>query len=933
MKKLVFVFLTLLYAIVSVAQPLKPSDPIPIDPNVRIGVLSNGMKYLIRKNIKPEKRVELRLVVNIGSTAEDDDQQGLAHIVEHMAFNGTKNFKKNDLVNFIESVGMKFGPDLNAYTSFNETVYMLQMPTEKEEIYKKGFQILEDWAHNLSFDSLEVEKERGVVMEEWRLRLGAGERMRRIYFPVLFKGSRYADRLPIGKPEIIQNFKHSVLKRFYNEWYRPELMALIVVGDINVDETEKLIKEQFSKIEEKKNPRKVITWEIPNQNYFRKCSVSDKENNFNYIQLYYFNDKLPNGTFADYREDTKRGLISSMLGSRIEENTLKPNPPLLFGNANLSGFMKNKSAFTGFAAFANGKCKDAVQTLLFELMRAREFGFTQTELDRGKKDILTSYENAFNERDKSNSSNYVNEYIRHFTQDEGIPGIENELKYVKEILPTVTLKELNDMYKSWLRPKEQNAMLLGIFAAKDSVKIPSENDLENYMNDAEKNMKLVPYDDKTIDGPLVQNMPTPQKVVSSKEIGYGITEWILSNGTKILLKPTDFKNDEILFNSYSWGGTNAYQDRDEYNASYSSGIQSSMSYGNFDLITMQKFMQGKIAGAYANIGGTSESVSGSCNRKDIETMFQLIYNLFTSPRKDTAAFKNYVQRIKTFIQNRGASPEETFRDTIFRTMSKYHPRTKPVTEKDLDKINLDRCMEIYKERIKNPGEFVFVFVGSFKLDSIKPVIEKYIGGIPSQNRNEQRFDLGIKTPDGKISKEIYKGKEPKSAVQLIWNGEIPFTRRNRFESNALSSLLNIKLRENLREDKSGVYGIRIGGSLDDFPKGTFRYTCSFGCAPDRVKDLISEVKKEIEKVKSEGCSEENLKKIKENFIKEREVQLKENNFWLTYILNADMYNEKLSDLDLYNSWVNELKSDDFKRLAKYYFDNEKVKEYVLYPEK
>jgi zinc protease len=915
-----------------ISQSLKNTDNLPLDPKTRTGTLPNGMKYYIKYNAKPEKRAELRLAVNAGSTMENDDQQGLAHFVEHMAFNGTKNFKKNDLINYLEGIGTKFGPDLNAYTSFDETVYMLQIPTDKEETYKKGISILEEWAHNLSFDSVEVEKERGVVTEEWRLGQGAFERMSRKYWPILFKDSRYANRFPIGKPEILKECKQVLLKDFYKDWYRPELQAVVVVGDIDVDATEKLIKEQFSKIPAPASVRKLESWPVPDQKDLRVSVVSDKESPYNVIQMMYFEKPVKTKTYNDYREHIKQELFNGMVSARLTEITKKPNSPIIYGGAGYYGIVRNKDAYTCFALFPNGKADKAVETIVTENERVKRFGFAATEFERRKKQMLTEFEARYNERDKTESKQIVDQYVQLYLIGEAVPGIENEFKYLKELLPGITLEEMNAMAKQWVHPKGENGIVILMMADKEGNKIPSESEIRDVFNKAEQNTAIKAYEDKVVNEPLIAKMPSPQKVTKTTDKGYGITEWTLGNGARVLLKPTNFKDDEILLNAFSWGGTSLYLDNEYRSADASNAIQEQMGFGTFDAIALEKYLQDKTASLHTGVGPYNETLDGKSSKKDVETLLQLTYAAFALPRKDSAAFIAWTEQQKGFIQNLSSDPNQVFGDSVRYVMSGYHVRFKPETEATVNEVKLNRSYQIYKERYLDPGDFVFTIVGSFKLDSIKPLIEKYIGGISAPMKRETCKDVNVKGPKGNLSKTFVKGNEPRSSVQLVWDGDVEYTRKNRFESRALGNLLNITLRENLREDKGGVYGVGIYPYLEQFPKGAYRFTCYFSCAPENVEKLISAAKDEIEAVRKNGCNDINLGKIKETLLKEREVQLKENNFWMSYISNADAFKEQLSDLDLYTGWVNSLKSDDFKRLANFYFKDSEFKRFVLNPE-
>ncbi len=932
MKKIVVLLLSLVY-VAQAQNPLKPEDKLPLSPKVKKGVLKNGMSYYIEKNTKPENRAELRLAVNAGSTMENDDQQGLAHFVEHMAFNGSKNFKKNDLVNYLESIGTKFGPDLNAYTSFDETVYMLQIPTDKKDIVDKGLLILKDWAHYLSFDSVEVEKERGVVMEEWRLGQGAMERMNRKTWPVMFKDSRYAERLPIGKPEILKGCKQSLLKQFYKDWYRTDLQAVIVVGDVNVEEMEKKIIEVFSDIPAAVNPKPIKMWEVPDQKDFRVAVASDKESPYNMIQLAYMQkENNVTKTYADFKQTIMQELYNGMINARMSELTKQASPPFMFGYTGYFSMVRSKASYGSFAVTSNGKEVVALKALITENERVKRFGFNQSELDRQKKQLMTNMENQFNEKDKTESKQLVMQYVYNFLTGEAEPGIENRFSYYKDLVPQIKLEDINALAKKWISNGD-NAVSIMMLAENESSKKPLDEEIKAAFNDAQANKDIKAYEDKVINEPLIAKKPSPQKVFKTTDRGYGITEWTLGNGVKVLLKPTTFKNDEINMQAYSPGGTCQYSEKEVLNADFSNSIQDESGYGKFDATALEKYLQDKTARLYTGVGTYDESLFGNSSKKDIETLLQLVNLVFTKPRKDSIAFLSAIEKQKAFLQNAGKDPDQVFGDSVRYFMSSYHYSAKPTQMEDLAKLDQKRCNQIFKERFSDPSDFMFIFVGSFNLEEIKPLIETYIGGISASTKHEKITDIGAKTPKGTYTKVYKKGNEPRSRVNLSWTNTFEYTRKNRFEVYALMKLLNITLRENLREDKGGVYGVGIYPSMSYTPTAGLKITCSFACAPDNVEKLVNAAKEEIAKVKKDGSNDENLTKVKEGFLKERELQLKENDFWMSYIMGCETAGESLTDIDKYNDWVKALKKEDFKAFANKYIIDGELKQFVLNPEK
>jgi len=909
------------------------NKPIPFDPLVRTGKLPNGMTYYIRKNVKPEKRAELRLAVNAGAMEENDNQQGLAHFNEHMAFNGTKHFARNDLINFLESAGVKFGADLNAYTSFDETVYMLQVPTDSAEIFKKSLLVLEDWSHNLMFDSIEVEKERGVVISERRLGLGAFERMREVYWPVMFKDSRYALRLPIGKLDILEHTPHAALTSFYADWYRPELMAIVAVGDFDVDKVEKMIKDEFSSIPAKPNPRPRVDYPVPDTKDLLISEATDKEMPYDMIQLIYKHDRTKTVTLADLKRDYTYQLYSNMLNSRLKELQQQANPPFLASFINIGGLVRTKDAYTAFAFVPSGGVQKGLQTLLTENERVKRFGFTSTELERGKKDLMRQLETQLEEKDKTESKKYVQEYVSNYLEQEPSPGIDFEYNFAKTNLEDITLDQVNKVAKDWITTNGQNAVIVVQAPQKDSANLPAPDTIRKLFNNIQ-NMKLEAYQDKVVNKPLMANKPSPGKVVSEKKIDQlGITEWTLANGVKVVLKPTDFKNDEVVFNAYRWGGSSLVADKDYMSATMAATIEDEGGLGEFNTMALEKLLSGKVVNVSPTMGELSEGFNGSFSPKDMETAFQVLNLYFTNPRKDDTAFQALMEKQKGFIQNQSADPASAFRDTVTSTMNQYNFRRRPTTVATLGEVNENRAFDIYKDAFSDANGFTFFFVGSFKPEELKPMVEMYLGSLPSKNPAPMWKDVGITKAKGVITKTVKRGTEPKSTVEMLFTGPFDFTRNNRIGMQALSQLLSIKLREQLREEMSGVYGVAAQGQPTHYPKQEYQFVVYFGCAPERVDELTNAALKEIDSVKNFGASDVNLHKIKETFKRQREVDLKDNKFWLGAISQNYQNNENILELLDYDKEVDAITSDYLKSLANKYLNMNNYAKFMLMPEK
>ncbi len=909
---------------------LKLYDSLPVDSMVTTGKIENGLTYYIRKNIKPEKRMELRLVVKVGSVLEDDDQQGLAHFAEHMAFNGTKNFEKHELVDYLESIGMRFGPDLNASTSFDETIYMLQVPTDSTEIVEKAFQILEDWAHNVSYEDEEIDKERGVIIEEWRLGRGADARIMDKQLPVLLKGSRYAERLPIGKKEIIEAFPYETIRRFYRDWYRPDLMAVIAVGDFDINWVESLIKKHFSFTSSVDSPRERIEFQVPGHKETLFAIASDPEATGSSVNIYYKHDISPQNTVTDYRSTLVESIYNALLNLRFDELTKQPEPPFLYGYSAKGRFIQTKEFYVLSAGVKDNGIEHGLETLLTETVRVRKYGFTQSELDRQKKEMLRMIESIHNERDKTESWNYASEYTRNFLHGEPIPGIEYEYEMYKKYVPGITLDEINNLAEKWII--NHNCIILVDSPEKPDVTLPDRDTLLAVLEKV-NNKDIQPYIDSFTEKPLVSDNLNPVSVIEEKKTeDLGITEWTLSNGIRVILKPTDFKNDEVLFTSFSPGGHSLVTDEDFIAAATASSVITESGVGDFNQIELNKLLSGKIVSVSPWITSLQEGISGSASPKDIETMFQLIYMYFHSPRKDSTAFQSYKTRMKGYIENRSADPETALNDTITVTMADYNPRVRPWTLELLDEMNLDISYTIYKDRFADSSDFTFFFVGNFETEKLKPFVQTYLGNLPSLRRNETWKDTGIEAPEGVIKKAVYKGLEEKSQVQIIFTGPFEWNRQNRYDIQSMVSVLRIKLREVLREDMGGTYSVGIQASISHYPDQEYEITISFGCDPERVEELIKTVISEIENLKVNGTTETYLNKVKESQRREYETNLKQNSFWLSNLSFYLFHDENPQQILELEALIEKLSSEAVRQAAQKYFDLNNYVTVVLYPE-
>ncbi|TAE31596.1 MAG: insulinase family protein [Cytophagales bacterium] len=910
--------------------------PIPFDPSVKVGKLPNGLTYFIRKNAEPKNRAELRLVIRAGSVLETDAQQGLAHFMEHMAFNGTKNFPKNELVNFLQSSGVRFGADLNAYTSFDETVYQLPVPTDSARIFERSMQILEDWAHNALLDSVEIEKERGVILEESRLGRGAQQRMRDKYFPLILNNSRYANRLPIGLDSIIRTFRPEQLRQFYRDWYRPDLMAVVAVGDFDMGKVEAMIREKFGRILAAKPPAKPRPeFGIDAHKDTKVVIVTDPEQPNTVVQIIYKRPELKERTLADLRASLQRSLFNMMLGNRIGELTQRANPPFVYGTSSYGGFLGNLDAFSSIAVPRDAAgVEGAIRAVLDENARAQRFGFTTTELARARQEMLQGVEQAYRERDKTRSSSLVGQYVQYFLDGDPATDIGFYYDFVRKNLGGIALTEVNALAGQFIRNENRAVVIMA--PEKEKAKLPSVEQVISYIDNAGKD--LTAYVDQTLNKPLLARQPMAKSVINERQVtDVGVTEWTLSNGARVVLKPTTFKNDQILFSAVSYGGTSLYDLKDYMSARFASTLIGQGGTGEYNQIQLGKFLAGKSLSVGPYISEINEGISGSTSPKDLETAMQLLYSYFTQPRKDPDVVQGFLSNQRSLLQNQLATPtpQKVFGDTVAVTLGQNNSRRQPLRPSDLDQVSLDRAAQIYAERFANAGDFTFVFVGNLDPKTLRPLVETYIGGLPGDPaRAKENFrDLGIRIPAGQISKTVYKGLEPRATVQLVFSGDLDWKPENTTQIDALAEVLEIKLTEKLREEESGVYTPGASGSYSKLPAQRYTFRIGFGCAPENVEKLVSKTLDIINEIKQKGADPNDIAKFKAESQRETELQLKDNNFWLGYLTNQYFNKDDLAEVLRENEQLDKVTAESTKAAANRYLSGQNLIRFVLLPER
>jgi zinc protease len=904
--------------------------PLPLDPQVRTGKLKNGFTYYIRRNTEPKNRVTFYLVNKVGSVLENDDQRGLAHFMEHMTFNGSKHFPKNTLMNYLQNAGVRFGADINAYTGYDETVYQLPIPTDQPGSVDKGLQIIRDWAQDATLDPAEINKERGVVLEEKRLGKGAAERLQRQYYPMIMNHSRYADRSPIGTDEVLNNFKPETIKSFYHDWYRPDLQALIVVGDIDVNAIENSIKARFADLKNPLNEKKRIIYNIPLTGKNQFIALTDKEYTATVAEVMIKHPAPPLRTAADYRSVIIRNLFNGMMGERFAELMQQANAPFIQANAAVKNFMSNVSTYSTTVVAKPGQLENGFKALWRETERVRKFGFNQTELDRAKATYLAQITSAVKEKNKTSSDAYVQEYVDHFLKGTASPGIDYEFQLVKTYLPAISLNDIDQLSKTYISDINRDIILLA--PDKEKENLPDEKTFISWMESVSKE-QLHPYTDHTSSLPLLIQKPVPGQIVSEeKNALLGLTTLKLSNGVTVILKPTDFKNDEVLFRGYAPGGTSLYSDKDSPSAANAAGIIGASGAGNYNASVLDKFLAGKQLDAKPYIGERYQGIEGGAAPKDLETVLQLTYAYLTEPRKDTSVFQAIITRTKARLANRSNDPNSVFADTVTAVLGNYNARrTGPSVEK-LNRIDLNRSFDIYRDRFADASQMTFVFTGNIDINAIKPLLEKYLGALPNAARKEKAKDLGIHIPEGRIMKSVSKGKEPKATVMLVYSGLFKDSQINRIKFEALQECLNIRLIERLREDESGVYSPSVSVNTNKFPESRFSLIIRFGCAPQNVDKLVASATDEVNKLKTEGPLNNNISKWKAENSRQQELQLKENAWWLDYLSDQLQNRDALDQYQSDGQLSEEINREVLKIFAKEYLQDNNFIRLQLLPE-
>ena len=910
--------------------------PLTLWPKVKKGTLPNGLTYYVMKHGQPAKRAFLWLAVNAGSVQEDDDQRGLAHFVEHMAFNGTARFPKQDIVNYLESIGMSFGAHLNAYTSFDETVYQLQVPTDDATYVAKGFDILRDWAGAVAFDAGEIDKERGVVLEEWRLGRGAGQRLFDKQSKVLFAGTRYAERLPIGLPDTLKSAPRAALARFYADWYRPDLMAVIAVGDFDDPAAiEREIAAKFGDLPDRRaggaggTARPRPAGGVPARGATRVSIETDREMPVQIVSVYNMLPHRPEATGRDFRRMVVEQVYTQILNERFGTLARRPDAPFPGAGAGIQSFTRDIDAFTRTAQVKGGNVEGALRSLFVEVQRVERHGVTQGELERARAVIARFIDQAAVGESTRESTEFTDEITRNFFEGELMIGRVAESELTKRYLPTITLAELDRLAASFGGADNRAIVIAG----PDGQPLPDRARVLAIVDEVART-PVAPWEDKATAAALMAKAPAPGAVKAEvTHAAIGVTEWKLANGARVLVKPTDFEKDAVILSAISPGGLATATAKQFRDARFADDLVGLGGAGELDADTLQKLLAGKALQVSASIGETTEDIDASGSVRDLETMLQLIHLAFTAPRKDDAQIAIWKANTVEQLTNQLRVPEVQFARKSGEVLWKGNARRRPPEPAEIQAIDADQALAFYKQRFGDATDFTFIIVGAVDVAKLRPLVETYLGSLPAKGRVEKEKDSGVRRVGGVVKKTWHLGSEPKARVSITFHGAEPWTRDKQRDMYVLGQVLGMRLRETLREDLGGVYGVGASGAIGRGPTQERTFTIQFGADPARVDELIAAVHKEIAALQRGGIGAEYLDKVKATFVREREVQLRSNAFWASTLENAARYGDDPALVLDPSPVVARMTSDHVKAAAKRFLDAKQYYQAVMLPAK
>ena len=911
------------------ADPL--DTPLPLDPGVRITTLANGMTSYVEVNREPADRAVLRLVVDAGSILEDPDQLGLAHFLEHMAFNGTTHFAGNELVTYLESVGTRFGAHLNAHTSFDETVYKLTVPTDDTEVFEKSFLVLEDWAHGIVFDPEEIAKERGVVLEEWRGSQGAGSRMRDALLPIRMQGSPYPERLPIGTAESLKTFEPAALERFYRDWYRPELMAVIAVGDFDPDVVEALIEKHFATIEGPSEPRERTRPNIPSLPALAIGRFADPEITRTTV-LFEVNYDAPKGTtHRAYRDTFTEGFATAILQERLADLARQPDAPFSAAGASQGRMAPAEGTWSAVAATEDGRALEGLEGLLTEIERARRHGFSQAELARAKANALQAMQAYYTERDKTSSTAAAEELVRVFTTGESVPGVAYEWELSQRYIPEISLDEVNAVARDWYPDAGRYVQM--IQPEREGLELPTEEAIRAVFERVE-GAEIAPLVGESVEGPLLPDPPAPGAIVAETLIEpLGITVWTLQNGSRVFLKPTDFQEDQIVFSAWAQGGTSVASDDDWHSAVSATQIVQASGVGSFSALDLSKRLAGVSASVLPFITADHQGLTGRTTQRDLETALTLAHLAVDQPRFDPSKLELLLKNRRAALENRLASPEARFADAVQRVVWQGHPRSVPWTVETLEKVDLERAASFYRERFADSGAMTWMFTGNLDLETLRPLVERYIGSLPDlPDRDETWRDEGARRVEGVVREVVRAGTAERAVYSLTFHRPFDGSWSDRSAVYLLMDILQVRLREVLREELGGTYGVSANAGIETTPLGYITLNIAFQCDPERLEELKAATWEILASARAEAMPSTALDTAKNQSRRGREEAIRSNAFWAEAIPGVLRRGEDPLDLLGYEDRLEAITPEVLQAAAATFLADDQFIEMTLLPE-
>jgi len=908
-------------------------DLLPVDPDVRVDTLDNGLVYYVRANDEPADRAELRLAVNIGSVVEEAGERGHAHFVEHLLFNGTERFEEQEIIDFLEGIGMRFGPDVNAYTSFDETVYMLTIPTDDEEIVTTAFDVLQDWASAATLEDEAVEKERGIIIEERRARQeNAAGRMQEEIIPTLLYQSRYAERLPIGDTTVIRNAAPQTYRDFYERWYRPDLMGIVAVGDFDPDDIAQRIEQHFGDLSVAPDAPARPSVEIPDHEETQYAITSDPEFPMSSVQVAYKRDRQPVATRHDFRESLTRSMFRSMLNTRLNEMARTGEAPFLSASSYASDLARPTSFYGLTARVEDDSLLTGLEAAFLEVERIRQHGFTASELERQKTRTLRSYERSFNERDNIRSAQYVSRYVDHYLKQRPLLSTADEYALVQALLPEISLEEVNAVAADLFA--EENRVVITQMPDRPDVPKPTEAEIADLL-DSIRNRDIAPYEDEQVEAPLMAERPEPGRIVQEEALPYDVTAFQLSNGVRVLHKATDFKDDEVRFTAFAPGGTSLATDAEYFEASFAANLVSSSGVGALDASALDRALAGQVVSVSPFISELEQGFRGQASPEDLETLFQLVHLYATDARADSSAYRSFQNQQRSFLSNRAAAPQSAFQDSLVAALFNNDIRRRPPTVDEIDGLDLAQAKAFYDARFADAGDMTFAFVGNIDPEMLRQHAKQYLGSLPASRAAGDWRDVAPPRPEGIVEKAAYKGQAEQSQVALIFHGEMADDAMERHYLSTLENILSIRLREELREERSGVYGVQVQSSASVRPNAEYQFVVVFVTDPERVEELTTAVFDEIADLQENGATEDKLSTTKEQQRRSRETALEDNAFWLGQLITTERYPERTLEMliDGFTERIDSTTLEDVQQAAQRYLNPEQYVNVTLFPER